>query len=52
MGKHANQSVYLEFERLDRKDEAGVVTEVRAPNRDSEHWARIRAEVEFFGSGK
>jgi hypothetical protein len=55
MGKHANQSVYREFERLDRlkQDEAEVLSEeVRASDWDSEHWARIQAEVEFFGAGR
>jgi hypothetical protein len=54
VGKHANQSLYREFERLDRqKDEAEVLSEAqRAAEWDSEHWTRIQAEVEFFGSGK
>ena len=55
MGRHANERMYREFERLDRlkQDEAEVLSEeARAAEWDSEHWARIQAEVEFFGSGK
>jgi hypothetical protein len=55
MGQHANARAWAEFERLDRlkQDEAEVLSEeARAAEWDSEHWARIQAEVEFFGSGK
>ena len=55
MGKHFVAETMRQLERLDRlkQDEAEVLSEeFRAAEWDSEHWARIQAEVEFFGSGK
>ena len=54
MGRHANERMYREFERLDRqKDEAvEAMSEDERAAEMTEFWERIEKEVALVGIGE
>jgi len=54
MGRHANERMYREFERLDRqKDEAvEAMSEYERAAEMTEFWERIEKEVALVGIGE
>jgi hypothetical protein len=54
MGRHANERMYREFERLDRlkQDEVEVLSEAQRAADMCEFWERIEKEVALVGVGE